>query len=57
MAKNKKQGMAVSGQKLKEMIEKKAYEFCQQRGCVPGNEWQDWFNAEKQVKEELKMAQ
>ena len=40
-------------EKVQEIIAKRAYEICQKRGCVPGNEWADWFEAEKQVKSEL----
>ncbi|MFA5008483.1 MAG: DUF2934 domain-containing protein [Candidatus Omnitrophota bacterium] len=40
-------------EKIREMIAKRAYEICQKRGSMPGNEWGDWFEAEKQIKSEL----
>ncbi len=30
-----------------EKIRKKAYELYEKRGCQPGHEWDDWFEAEK----------
>jgi len=40
-------------EKIRELVAKRAYEICQKRGCQPGNEWGDWFEAEKQIKSEL----
>ena len=31
-------------------VEKKAYELWQKKGCSHGNDWADWFEAEKAVK-------
>lgn len=39
--------------KVQDMIRRRAYDICMKRGCRPGNEWKDWFEAEKQVKIEL----
>ena len=36
---------------VKEEIQKKAYEFYQERGCVDGHDWDDWLEAEKIVKD------
>jgi hypothetical protein len=38
---------------LEEIIRRKAQELFQNRGGSPGNDWADWFEAERQVKEEL----
>jgi len=35
------------------MIRKRAQELCEKRGCIKGNDWADWFEAEKQIKAEL----
>jgi len=43
----------ASKDKLQEMIQKKAYELYEKRGCTSGNELADWFEAEKLVKQEL----
>lgn len=37
-------------EKIHGIISKRAYEISQKRGCLPGNEWVDWFEAEKQIK-------
>jgi hypothetical protein len=42
--------------KLNELIQKKAFELYIKRGRVPGNEWVDWFEAEKIVNAELKKS-
>ncbi|MCR4336727.1 MAG: DUF2934 domain-containing protein [Candidatus Omnitrophica bacterium] len=34
-------------------VEKKAYELYQKRGCQDGNDWNDWFEAEKEVEAEM----
>jgi hypothetical protein len=33
----------------REKISKKAYELFLKRGAIPGNDWQDWFEAKKQI--------
>ncbi len=38
---------------LEEIIRRKAQELYAQRGAKPGNDWADWFEAERQVKDEL----
>ncbi len=30
-------------------IQQKAYELYEKRGCQPGHEWEDWFEAEKMI--------
>jgi hypothetical protein len=35
-------------------VEKKAYELYEGRGYQSGNDWQDWFEAEQIVRNELK---
>ena len=40
--------------KLNEMIRNKAYEFYQKRGCVPGRDLDNWLEAERMVKQELR---
>lgn len=35
------------------MVEQKAYELYEKRGCGDGNDWEDWFQAEKLIEEEL----
>ena len=37
-------------------IQVRAYELYEKKGCQFGNEWQDWLEAEKQVKKELKVS-
>lgn len=43
----------ASKDKVREMVQKKAYELYQKRGCTPGNDLSDWLTAEKLVKQEL----
>ena len=33
-----------------EMIQKVAYGLYEKRGSSPGNEWADWFEAERRIK-------
>lgn len=52
--KNKKKGSALLfGESITDKIRRRAQELYQMRGCVPGNDLADWFEAEKQVKAEL----
>ena len=46
----------LSPEEVREKIEKKAYELYEQRGCTPGNELGDWFEAERIVLAELNQA-
>jgi len=39
-----------SSENLKERIQKKAYELYEKRGCVDGNDFADWLEAERLVK-------
>jgi len=43
----------LSQEKMMEAIRKAAYELYEKRGCTPGNEWTDWFEAERLVKKGL----
>jgi hypothetical protein len=47
----------VDAQFYAESVEKKAYELYEKRGCVPGQDWDDWFAAERIVEKELISAQ
>jgi hypothetical protein len=47
------QKQSLSKAKMEEMIRQKAWEICQKRGCAPGNEWADWFEAERIVKRQI----
>jgi hypothetical protein len=38
---------------LPDMIRKRAYQICEARGCQPGHEWEDWFQAEREIKSHL----
>lgn len=44
---------AQAGINLGELVRKRAYELYQRRKGNAGNDWQDWFEAEKQIKQEL----
>ncbi len=44
----------ISPKQLHERIKKKAYELYVKRGYIHGDDWADWFEAEKIVKAELK---
>jgi hypothetical protein len=35
---------------LEEAIRQRAYELYKERGCAPGQEHEDWFRAEQEVK-------
>ncbi len=41
---------SLSPEELHEKIQKKAYELYEKRGATHGNDWADWFEAEKIVK-------
>ena len=52
--KSKKRGSALLfGESITDKIRRRAQELYQMRGCVPGNDWADWFEAERQIKSEL----
>jgi hypothetical protein len=38
---------------MDDLIRAKALELFRKRGNAHGNDWSDWFEAEKQVKQEL----
>ena len=51
---NKKKGSALLfGESITDKIRRRAQELYEKRGCAPGNDWADWFEAERQVKSEL----
>jgi hypothetical protein len=53
-SRNKKKGSALLfGESITEKIRRRAQELYEKRGRVPGNDWADWFEAERQVKAEL----
>lgn len=39
------------GEKMRHLIEKKAYELYEGRGCVPGRDIDDWLEAEQMIKQ------
>ncbi len=43
----------VSREEFMQLVQKKAYEIYEKRGCQSGNGLEDWLNAEKLVKEDL----
>jgi hypothetical protein len=45
----------VSREEFMQLVQKKAYEIYEKRGCTAGNDLEDWLNAEKLVKEDLGM--
>jgi len=51
--KEKKGSALLFGESITERIRRRAQELYEKRGCVPGNDWADWFEAERQVKAEL----
>jgi len=36
-----------------QLVQKKAYDLYEERGCQSGNDLEDWLNAERLVKEDL----
>lgn len=51
---NKKKQDTQYAQKLNEMIRNKAYELFLNRGATPGRELNDWVEAERIVKQEMR---
>jgi len=47
----------VFGESITDKIRKRAQELCNKRGGTTGNDWADWFEAERQVKNELKKSE
>mgnify|MGYP001571452646 CR=1 FL=1 len=43
----------VSREEFMQLVQKKAYEIYEKRGCESGNDLEDWLNAERFVKEDL----
>ena len=43
----------VSREEFMQLVQKKAYEIYEKRGCQSGNGLEDWLNAERLVKEDL----
>jgi len=46
-------GKPINAKIYAEMVEKKAYELYEKRGGENGNDWDDWFKAERLVEEEM----
>ena len=44
----------VSREEFMQLVQKKSYEIYEKRGCQPGNDLEDWLNAERLVNEDLK---
>ncbi|MDD5116031.1 MAG: DUF2934 domain-containing protein [Candidatus Omnitrophica bacterium] len=42
------------GESITDKIRRRAQELYERKGSIPGNDWADWFEAERQIKEELK---
>ncbi|MBU1913197.1 MAG: DUF2934 domain-containing protein [Candidatus Omnitrophica bacterium] len=43
----------ISREEFMQLIQKKAHEIYEKRGCKSGNDLEDWLNAERLVKEDL----
>lgn len=43
----------ISREEFMQLVQKKAYEIYEKRGCKSGNDLEDWLNAESLVKEDL----
>ncbi|MCX5692256.1 MAG: DUF2934 domain-containing protein [Candidatus Omnitrophica bacterium] len=43
----------VSREEFMQLVQKKSYELYEERGCRPGNDLEDWLEAERLVKEDL----
>lgn len=43
----------VSREEFMQLVQKKAYELYERRGCTSGNDLEDWLNAERLVKKDL----
>ncbi|HLF17749.1 MAG TPA: DUF2934 domain-containing protein [Candidatus Omnitrophota bacterium] len=52
LVKTKKE-KSVEANVYAELVEKKAYELYEKRGGENGNDWDDWFKAERLVEEEM----
>lgn len=49
----KRPKVSVNPPDLLTKVQSKAYELYEKRGCSHGNDWSDWFEAERQVKRGL----
>ena len=43
----------ISREEFMQLVQKKAHEIYEKRGCQHGNDLEDWLNAERLVKEDL----
>ena len=43
----------VSREEFMQLVQQKAYEIYEKRGCKQGNDLEDWINAERLVKEDI----
>jgi hypothetical protein len=50
---NKSTARSTKTHDLYSRVQEKAYKLYEKRGCFHGNDWADWFEAERQVKREL----
>lgn len=46
--------MNSAADRIREAIERRAYELFERRGCRHGKDWQDWFQAEQQILSDFK---
>ena len=55
---NNKKGtnLNMSNEKIQEIIKKRAYDLYCKRGYSHGNDRNDWYEAERQVKKELGLS-
>jgi len=50
ISKKRSSEMTTSDAHLDERIQKKAYEFFEQRGCIHGYDMEDWLRAEEIIR-------
>ena len=44
-------GQCADANMFSELVEKKAYELYEKNGRIDGNDWSDWLEAEKSLKQ------
>ncbi len=50
VSKKSKSGFSqISPDVVRSLVEKRAYSFYEKRGCTPGNDLKDWYEAEKSI--------
>lgn len=50
---SKKSRSCMDSNELFARVQKRAHELYEKRGCSSGNDWADWFEAERQIKKGL----